>query len=178
MGFDASQAFRYSADQMLAVPSVLGVAVYQVYSVIITNDQVDFGDTSVNRIVSKTRIVIADGYRSYAGTPDGYLNPLVKQPDGQTMVLANGQLSTNELLVGPLVFPYSLNGLTAGYDPLVTFQPPLVANSNTQTYLQIQGIGLSSTSNFFKIREIALGKGYDSNILYRLVVEATGINVV
>jgi hypothetical protein len=154
MGFDASNAFKYSTDFVLAYASIVGVSPYEAYLVEITNDQIAFNDTSSGRVVSSTRILLADGYRSYAAG-DGYLDALIVQEYGQQLVLSNGQLTTNILLLGPLVFPYTENGFSGGFDSTL-FQPAIASNNNIQIYVQIQGPGLSPKKNFFEVKEIRL----------------------
>lgn len=173
--FDSSQAFRYSADQMLAVPSILGVATYQSFITLITNDQVDINDTDTSRLVTSTRLLIADGYRVYAGTSDGYLNPELHQEKGEQLIISNGKLTANRLILGPLAFPYSLNGLSSGIDPQL-FQPAIGSNNNNiSLYVQIKGIGLNPNTNFFTVEEIILDDM--ANLLYRVVLKSNNLTI-
>ena len=172
MTFDASQSFKYSEDFMLAFTSIIGRSPYEVFLITITNDQVDINDTNTNRVVTEQRILIADGYRSYAAG-DGYLNPIVKQLDGQQLILSNGQLTSNHLMVGPIVFPYVWNNFSGGTDATL-FQPPIGSNSNTQIYVQIRGPGLSPNGNFFEVKQVVLKNM--AAFSYRLLLEATSSN--
>ena len=154
MTFDASQALRYAMDFGLAVPSIVGVSEYAVYLVTIANDQVDINDTDNNRVVYTSRITVADGYRNYAAG-DGFLNPIIAQENSEQLIISNGQLTSDKLLLGPLVFPYTLNSFSGGTDPIV-FQPPLNNVSNLQVYIQIQGAGLSLSGNFFTVSSVKI----------------------
>jgi hypothetical protein len=168
MTFDASAAFKYQMDYMLAIPSILGVAQYKVYLVQVVNDQIDFNDTAASRVVSSTRLLVADGYRDYA-TPDGYLNPTIQQEFGAQLVLSNGQFVDAVLLLGPLVFPYTANGFSGGIDPLI-LQPAIGSNNNIQIYIQIQGLGLNPKGNFFDVKEIRIADM--GNLSYYAVLSA------
>jgi hypothetical protein len=172
MTFDASQAFRYAMDFTLAQTSVLGVTPYQVYLIQIDNDLVNFDDTTTNKQVTTTRILIADGYRNYAAL-DGYLNPIVTQENGENLVLSNGQIVANTIVVGPIVFPYTQNGFSGGTDAQI-FQPPIGTNNNLQIYLQIQGVALSPSGNFFQVKEMKIAGM--SGLSYQLVCTATVTN--
>jgi hypothetical protein len=169
MAFDCSQAFRYAMDFSLAVTNIVAVTPYQVYLINIVNDQIDITDTSANRVVTQTRILMADGYRSYAPF-DGYLNPIVQQEDGSQLVLSNGQLTSNKIMVGPIVFPYTLNNFSGGTD-IQLFQPSIGNNNNTQIYIQIRGDALSPKGNFFDIKEAVISDM--GGLSYRLICEAT-----
>lgn len=149
MSFDASQAFRYSMDFMLAQTSVLAVTPNSVYIVEVTNDQIGFNDTSAARITKETRVLIADGYRSYAAG-DGYLNPIIEEPSGQSLVLSAGQLLNQTLQLGPIVFPYNWNNFAGGTDSNL-FYPLVGSNKNVQIYVQIRGVGLALNSNFYDV---------------------------
>jgi hypothetical protein len=175
MGFDASQSFRYSEDFTLAIPSILGVAPYQVWLVNIINDQISFNQTNSLRVETRKRILVADGYRSYAPN-DGYLNPMIEQLDNRTIVISNGQLDADTLLLGPIVFPYILNGFSGGIDPLSTFQPPRSINSNQQIYIQILGNGLATTGNYFRVDTILLKESL-FQLSYRVLLKSIGSNV-
>lgn len=172
MTFDASEAFKYAEDFMLAFTSIIGRSPYKTYLITITNDQVDINDTGSGRTVTEQRILIADGYRDYAAG-DGYLNPIVKQLDGQQLVLSNGQLTANQLMVGPIVFPYDYNNFSGGTDSAL-FQPPIGSNSNTQIYVQIRGPGLSTNGNFFEVKQVVLKNM--AAFSYRLLLESTSSN--
>ena len=169
MGFDASNAFKYQTDFMLAFPSIVGASPYSAYLVEITNDQIAFDDTSGGRLVSSLRITVADGYRDYAAG-DGYLDPLIVQEFGQQLIISQGQLSSSIVLLGPLVFPYTENGFSGGFDSNL-FQPLITTNNNIQVYVQIQGPGLSVKKNLFEVKEIRLVDM--SGIAYLLVLSAS-----
>lgn len=173
MGFDASQALRYAADQALALPSILGVSQYAVFLITVSNDQVDINETDTQRLVSKKRIVIADGYRAYSSA-DGYLNPMLSQEEGEQLIISAGKLTANRLLLGPLVFPYTLNNFSGGFDPQLL--QPANGGGNKQVYIQIQGIGLSPSGNFFTIKELVLDQM--SNISYSVVLQSNLLSIV
>ena len=170
MSFDASQALRYSMDQGLAIPSIMGVAPYSATVITVTNDTIGFGDTDVSKVVSSKRLLIADGYRNYSAL-DGYLNPMLEQADGQNIVVSNAQITSNELMLGPLVFPYNLNGLSSGIDPTL-FQPATGTNTNTTIYVQIQGIGLAPNGNYFRVTELVIDNM--SGLSYSVKLTAIG----
>jgi hypothetical protein len=169
MTFDASQAFRYAMDFGLANASIVGVAEYNVYLITVVNDVIGFGDSNTSLATTAQRIVIADGYRSYAGG-DGYLNPIIQQNNGQNIVLSNGLITANTLTLGPIVLTYFANNFAGGIDP-VNFQPATGTNNNTQIYIQIGGPGLSPTGNFFQIKEVIINGM--SNLSYQLLLIAT-----
>ena len=152
MTFDASSAMRYAMDFTLAQTSIVGVTPYSVYVYQILNDQVDISDTDGYRVVLKERILIADGYRTYA-SQDGYLNPIVTQEMGESLLVSNGQITSNIIILGPLVFPYTANNFTGGIDTAI-FQPPILDNNNIQVYVQLRGDALSPKGNFFDVDEI------------------------
>ncbi len=166
--FDASQCMRYAMDFMLAVPSVIGVSEYSIYLINVINDQIGFNDTSINEVITETRLLVADGYRTYAAG-DGYLNPCIKQETGQNLVLSNGQLTTNKLILGPLVFPYTCNNFSGGLDSMI-FQPPVGTNSNQQIFIQIRGNALSPNGNYFDVEEINIADM--GGLSYYLVLKA------
>ncbi len=76
--------------------------------------------------------------------------------------------------VGALVFPYNVNGLSAGYDPLAVFQPKLT-NDNMQIYLRIFGLGIPDEANYYAIRSVQLtGKDIQEGISFKLIAEHVG----
>ena len=165
MSYDPSQYLRQSVDSILALPNMIGAAQYQVYLVQVSKDQISFDDVSAARTVAKTRITVADGYRANA-PQDGYLNPVLKHQSGEQLVLSNGQLTNNLIIMGPLVFPYATATMTGGLDP--TLFQPATSNINIQTFIQIAGSGLSPKGNFFDIKEIILE--VMSNITYSVLL--------
>ena len=179
-----SSALSFAEDQTNAVDCIISENTKAVYVVQITNDQVAFNDTSAARVVSSNRITIADGYRPYVATDDtpfdGYLNPYVRQlTPSEVKVLSPGQLSSNMFLVGPILFPYTFNSHSYGLDPLLIFQPAIGNNNNNQVYVQIFGVGLPSTSNYFAVKQIVLaGKGILAGLSYKVLVEATNVSTV
>ena len=173
MTFDASQALRYAMDFGLATTSIIGVSPYAVYLVNIENGQISIDDTAGSRSVTETRLLIADGYRSYASTADGYLNPMLKQLDGQQLLISNGQLTANHLVLGPLVFPYNWNNFAGGVDATL-FQPPIGANNNSAIYIQIRGPALSPFGNFFEVKHVIITKMH--GLSYRLLLQSTSSN--
>ena len=160
-------------DFTLAQTSVVGVTPYEVFLVEITNDQVSFDATDASRIVDETRILIADGYRSYAAL-DGYLNPIVRQENGENLFLSAGQLTSDMIAVGPIVFPYFWNNFSGGTDAQI-FQPP--ANStNIQVYIQIRGVALSPSGNFFDVKQMQISDM--GGLSYKLICQANSSVVV
>lgn len=152
MGFDASPFNRWGMDYSLASTSISAVSPYSAYIIKIVNDQVDITDTDADRVVTESRILIADGHRWYA-PGDGYLNPILEQEDGQQLIISNGQLTTTRLILGPLVFPYTTYFVSGGTD-VNLFQPQIGSNNNVQVYVQVRGPGLSLKSNYFVVDRI------------------------
>lgn len=173
----------YSEDQCNAVDVLLSDNTKQVFVVQVLNSQIGYNDTGASKIVNTTRITIADGYRAFVAqddTPfDGYLYPCVRQlSPAETKILANGQLSTNMFLVGPILFPYTYNGNSYGLDPLATFQPSISGNSNQQMYVQLFGVGLPTTTNLYAVKQIVLtGKGILPGLSYKVLIEAAQLNL-
>jgi hypothetical protein len=178
-----SGALSFAEDMANAADVLLSENTKPIYAVTITNDQIAYNDTSASRVVSKERITIADGYRPFVSqqeTPfDGYLYPCVRQlSPSEVRVLSNGQLSENMFLIGPILFPYTLGSFSGGLDPLATFQPTIGSNNNLQMYVQIFGVGLPNTTNYFSVKEIVLtGKGIHPGLSYKVLVESANINV-
>jgi hypothetical protein len=173
---DASQGYRYQMDQSLAIVSINSVASYQVWLIQTTNNNVSFSDTNSATTV-RTRITVgaSPGYSIYAPN-DGYTNPMIEQPDdAQTITIANGQLTANRLLMGPLVFPYTYNNASGGWDPLLTFQPPRGAAKHVESVVQILGEGLATTGNYFKVKSIVLKQSLFT-LSYQVELIAAGIN--
>lgn len=169
--FDSSQALRYSFDFISGYQSVLGLAPYKVYLTKIVNDHIAFNDPDGTAVRTDTRILVADGYRKYAGTSDGYLNPPIKQLDASQLIISGGALTNNELILGPLVLPYTQFGVSLGTDPQI-FQTFSNANNNTQLWIWIQGPGLNAANgNYFAIKEVLLDPMV--NISYTVKLEAT-----
>jgi hypothetical protein len=174
MSFDASQALRYAMDQGLAVPSILGVCEYAVYLYTLSNDQIDLDHLTSVSSVSTQRILIADGYRSYAAG-DGYLNPMVKEDSTSVLLGSNAVFTSKTVTVGPIVMPYNLNNLVSGYDPN-TFAPP-TNSTNLQYWIQLVGPGILGgygQGSFYDINEIRLSDM--GNLSFYLIIKATGTN--
>jgi hypothetical protein len=159
-------------DFTLAIPAIIGVAPYSIFVVTIANDQVDINDVATNRQVTETRILLADGYRDYAGG-DGYLNPFIVQSEGNQLVLSHGQLTANTLKMGPLVPPYFWNDFAGGTDSAV-FQPSIGSNNNLQVFVQIRGHELTLNGNFFEVKEIVIDTLM--GLSYHVMLEATASN--
>jgi hypothetical protein len=170
MGFDSSQALKYAEDNALAVPSILGIKAYPTYLITVYNDDIGFGDSDSGKSVTAQRLTLADGYRSYAAG-DGYLNPIIKQLDGSQVILSNGMLTSNTLVLGPLVFPYDMAGITGGIDATL-FQPASGSANNKQIYIWIQGVGLAPNGNFFEVKEVIIKNM--TNLTYKLLLVAVG----
>lgn len=167
---DPTQNLRYALDFGAGpVTSIVGITQYQVWLINVTNDPIGFDDASNQRSVTQTRLTVADGYRTYA-VGDGYLNPRVRQVDGEQLLISNGQITAQKLMLGPFVFPYTVNGFSGGIDP-VKFQPAIGNTNSTEIYIQLRGPALSPKSNFFEVKKIVL-LGMN-NIAYRLELEAT-----
>lgn len=171
MTFDSSQALRYSFDFVSAYQSILGLAPFKIYLTKIVNDHIAFNDPDNTAVRTDTRLLIADGYRTYSGTSDGYLNPPLKQRYGQQIIISAGALTNNELVLGPLTLPYTMFGTSGGIDPNL-FQTFNTGNNNTQLFVWIQGPGLNSTNgNYFSIKEVIIEPMV--NICYSVLLEAT-----
>ena len=168
MGFDASQSFRYAMDFTLAQTSILGVTPYSVYVIQIVNDQIDISDTDGYRAVTETRVLIADGYRPYSAG-DGYLNPIVTQELGQQLIISNGQLTSNSIELGPIVFPYTQNNFSGGTDSQL-FQPAIGSYNNVQVYVQLRGVGLAPNGNYFDVDQIVISDM--GGLSYRVILKS------
>lgn len=154
---------RWAEDQCNVVDCLQGQNLKKVQAVYITGDQVQFDDTGASRVVTTQLITIADGYRSYS-QGDGFLYPRVNQKSGKVSRLAGAELSHNEVLVGPICFPYQVNTMSGGLDPVAVFQPTVGS-----IHLQITNIGFPSDISFFSIDEVMLtGKGIQEGISYYL----------
>ena len=178
-----SGALSFSDDMANAADVLLSENTKQVFVITVSNDQVAYNDTSSSRVVSSQRITIADGYRPFVyqeDTPfDGYLYPCVRQlSPSEVKVISNGQLSSNMFLLGPIQFPYTLGSFSGGLDPLATFQPTIGGSNNLQIYVQLFGVGLPSTTNYFDVKEIVLtGKGINPGLSYKVLLESSNINI-
>jgi hypothetical protein len=178
-----SSALAYAEDMTNSVDVMVSENTNPIYVVVVSNDQVAFNDTSAARVVSKTRITIADGYRPYIAQQDspfdGYLNPDVRQlTPAEIKLYSPGQLSSNMFLIGPILFPYVFGGKNYGLDPLLVFQPSIGGNNNLQVYVQIFGLGLPNTTNYFVIKRIILsGKGIAEGLAYKVLIEAAMVNI-
>ena len=134
----------------------------------------DINDVDTNRVVSITRITVADGYRSYAAN-DGYLNPMIEEISGEAITISNGKLTSQSLRMGPLVFPYTvpltINGvspISGGFDPKLL--QPSIFNNNLQVFIQIKGTSLAPQGNFFEIKDIEIDNM--SNISYNVLLSS------
>jgi hypothetical protein len=129
---------------------------------------VAFDDVSTNRVIQETRLLVADGYNQFA-PPDGYLNPMIEQENGQQLTISNGAITANTLKLGPFAFPYTYNNFSGGIDPII-FEPPNDGSNNIQLYIHIVGTSLSPKGNYFSIKRIMIdGMG---DISYSLLLEA------
>jgi len=157
-------------DQSLAVESINGVCPNQVNLINITGAQRAVGDTSGLGTRTVTRITVGGmfgGYLSYAAG-DGYLNPPTINKYSKTSVLAAQLLTEMEWILGPITYPYSLNGFTGGTDSNLFFP---ISNSNVSIYVQILGPALNPVNGmFFKVQGVMLGAS--DNISYYLRLDA------
>lgn len=176
VSFDPSQAFRYQTDAMLAQPSILGVAPYICNLVTKTGAQRSVGQTSGLGTITTTRLLVGamfDGYFSFAPN-DGYLNPLVRDVNGEVAILSAQTLTEMEWMLGPLVFPYQAtdiygNAITGGTDANLFFP----STPEINVYIQLLGPGLNPTYGaYFKVQEVVLSKAF--NVSYKLRMIALG----
>ena len=177
-----TDSLRYAEDQCNAVDCLLSQDQKPVYIVYVSGDITNFDDPINQKVIVKNRVTIADGYRAWTATEitamDGYLYPRVEQLRGQALVLAGGQLTDKLFLIGSLCLPYDFNGFHGGLDPIQTFQTAPTNNSNIEVLLQIFGLGLPGSVNYFKIKDIVLsGKGIQEGISYKVLAEETSFNV-
>jgi hypothetical protein len=175
-----TDSLRYAEDQCNAVDCLLSQDQKPVYVITVTGDTTNFDDTGLTRILTSQRITIADGYRAWTASQitgmDGYLYPRVEELTGQALVLAGGQLTDKLFLIGALVLPYNFNGMVGGLDPLPTFQP--TSNANIDVYIQVFGLGLPRTVNYYKVKNIVLsGKHIQEGISYKVLCEAANVNI-
>lgn len=177
-----TDSVRFAEDFANAADVVVSQNQKAVYLVTVTNDMVNFNDSTSNRVVTSTRLTIADGYRaSVAATVspyDGYMNPRVEELTGNVMIATGAQLMNKTVLVGPFVLPYTLNTVSGGRDPVATFQPAQGSNSNISVYLQIVGLGLPSNVDNFQINNILLsGKGIQEGISFKVLASTANVNL-
>lgn len=170
-------ALRFAEDYANAVDALLQETPYHTFLTIVNNSYVgieSLGNTTPSR--TDLRITIADGYRSYLvqqGQDDGYLYPQIEQISGLQNFASEGVLTSNVLVLGPLVLPYTLiNGITGGTDP-AQFQPSIGDPINNVSYwiwLVGPGINNSDNGNYYDIKEMKIDAM--NNINYYLVLQA------
>jgi len=175
MNFDSTPAMRYSVDYgALATVSIVGFNRYQVFLVSSTDPPIDL-DTLNNSIPTLTsqRITVADGYRPWIVPGDGYMYPMVKETSTNELLASGQVLSVRQVLMGPLVLPYTYNSpfafesITGGIDP--SFFAPF-----TNYWVQIIGEGLMGghgNGAFYDIKEIRLQAM--KILTYYVVLEST-----
>lgn len=106
----------------------------------------------------------------YVGAPIGpNLNPhiqyLVKMDNNGVSVLSAAALTEMELMMGPIVFPYTVGNVSGGYDPSI-FNGTINKDSHLNVFVRIKGIGLNpDNGNYFKVKEVVLN-GMDSTFYY------------
>lgn len=166
---------RFGEDTANGADPTIGECPYQVFLVTQANASVDY-DTLYNgpAPLQLTRILIADGYRVNLAIPpsDGYLYPMVIEEDTNVLMASQGNLTTKHVLLGPLVLPYSINGINGGTDPAI-FSPGLNGNENLQYWMLLIGpgiIGGNGQGNYYDIDEIRLD--LMNNINYYLLLSA------
>lgn len=170
------EAYRFAEDAAQVSSCLEANNPYQCNLVQVVNDQISaIDDTPGVAVRTSTRITVAamfgDGYLSYA-PGDGYLNPYATDMRGNTPILSAQALGEMEWMLGPLVFPYTLNGTNGGTDPNIFF-PLIGSNNNIQIYIQLLGPGFNPNNGvFFKAQEVVLGKG--DNIYYHIRMISTG----
>jgi hypothetical protein len=172
MALNPILALRIAEDYANAADCILGECPYQTFLVTATNSSIDL-DTIANAVPTPEyfRVTIADGYRSYLALPpsDGYLYPQVLQENGMQLFASQGFLTSNTVILGPIVLPYTWGPKTGGIDPSF-FQPPS-GSQNIKYWIQFQGPGLSPNGNYFDIKEIKIDAM--NNINYFLILVAT-----
>lgn len=175
MVYDPTDAIRYSIDfGALATLNVLGFTQNAVYVCDITDDQLAFGDTGTSRIINVQRLLVADGYRSYAvgSGGDGYLNPMVRQINGQQVILSGGLITNQELVIGPICLSYNYNGFAGGVSTQL-FQNNNSTDDNVSTYIHIMGRGLNPAGNYFAVKQIILEGMH--NLTFKVLLDSNNV---
>src|SRR5271166_3804021 len=102
---DITNGIRNYIDLADGVVASLGLAPYAIYLTQIVNDHVAYNDPDGYAVRTDTRITVKSCYCNCCGADgyDGYLNPPIRQKEGQQLVISNGALTANEFILGPLV---------------------------------------------------------------------------
>jgi hypothetical protein len=170
-------AYRYAEDQTQVASCLMGNNPYQVNLVTITNASINYNAPTTGRTRTSIRLTVGalwGGYLSYA-PGDGYLNPPIINTEDNNVVLAQQSITDMKWLLGPIVFPYTVNTVSGGTDANL-FYPALASNTNTQIYIQLLGPGLNPNHGVYcKIKEVILDNGND--IWYKLLIQNAGVVV-
>lgn len=126
---------RFAEDYGNVADCIVNDNPFEVYLVTITQNP---------RVRTDTRLTIADGYRSYA--PNGFLNPHIRQVTAKEALQSGGRLNTKDYCLGPMVYPYNMNGITGGFD-IINFDPNIKGQT---TYIKLVGLDTPSTGLYCK----------------------------
>ena len=177
-----TNSLRFCEDFTNAVDCLLSQNQKPTYIIYVSGDVTNFNDPVNQKVIVRSRLTIADGYRAWTASQihglDGYLYPRVEQLKGQALVLAGGQLTDKLFTIGSFTLPYVWNTNNYGLDPLSTFQPAPNNNNNIEVYIQVFGLGLPNSVNYFKVKDVVLsGKGIQEGISYKVLCEQTDFSI-
>lgn len=143
---------RYAADQGLAVPNQINLRPYTITLTTITwtGERPGLGTST-------------DGYTIVRNALS--VNVRLRQVSKQEIVLSGGQLKDQDIVIGPIVFPYSTTIGSGGLDPMVFS----TANPSEELYINIDGPNYPTGGSYFK-------KIYDTSdrtVMYRVYLRNT-----
>lgn len=145
---------RYAADQALSVPNQINLRPYTVTisTVTWTGERVGLGTST-------------DGYTIVSNSNS--VNVRFRQVNKQDIVLSGGKLKDQDVVIGPIVFPYTTTIGTGGIDPAI-FSPSADGYAS-EVYINVQGPNFPAGGSYFK-------KIYDNserNVMYRVYLRNT-----
>lgn len=143
---------RYAADQALSVPNQINLRPYTITLTTITwsGERPGLGTST-------------DGYTIVRNA--NLVNVRLRQVSKQEIVLSNGQLKDQDVVIGPIVFPYSTTVGSGGLDPAVFSS----VSTSEELYINITGPNFPSGGSYFKkIYDTA-----DRTVLYRVYLRNT-----
>jgi hypothetical protein len=157
-------AVRYAADVGLSAPAVFPGRPY----VVTLNQTVWLNVPTGGGPGLGTPTLVNQQVLGYSGA-----NPNFRQVTKEEIALSGGLLKDQDVVLGPLVFPYNTynavtaTGATGGIDPLTFSQ---VANGPSELYFNVQGPNQPSAGeNYKKIWDTT-----DRQVMYRLYLRSVG----
>ena len=155
------EMIRYAADVGLRVPDLLGLRPYHM--------EIHFTEWAGRPGVG---VPTVSTFRLTNGSvQDGYVNPRFRQVTKQEIVLSGNLLQDQDIVIGPLLFPYDTGmGETGGIDPDIFSDPIASVGSVTEMYINITGPNLPAAGNNYK----KIWDATDRNVIYRVYLRNTG----